>query len=270
MALSNYQLSYRGVTIGDGTVYDIVELEGLHSLSVSTGDRDNPRTHGVVPGLYTATYNLIRCKLEVRGDPGTSTHEDDIRALLDALSVDAHEEPDESDDKLTFQFPGEDELFVYARPTRRSRGRKNSTEFGLAPIEFELKQYDPRQYSTTLDDSGVQTSSFSVTNGGSARAYPIIQFGVDTLGGLTLNNTTNGSTFVVAGLTASENDFVADMGRWIRSRGDLLIIYKGSTNHYNKWLVPRNPFYLDPGVNNLQLVVSSNADVRIYSRATWM
>jgi hypothetical protein len=60
------------------------------------------------------------------------------------------------------------------------------------------------------------------------------------------------------------------MGRWVRGRGDLLIVYKGAANYYPEWQIPRNPFYLSPGSNSLQLTVSADAEVVIESRDTWM
>jgi len=256
--------------MGDSTNYDIIEIDGIHDMIVKDRDRDNPRTHGMIPGIHSATFRLIRCHLEVRGTAGSTGHEDDIQALLTAMSPDQHMSPDETDDQFTFKFPGEAERFMFARPVRRSRPRRNSSEFGLATVRFELKVYDPRQYSTTEDDSGVQTSGFSVTNGGDALAYPIIEFGVDTLGGMFITNNTNGSVFSIAGLTASSDGYTADMGRWVRGRGDLLIVYKTTTNHYATWQIPRDAFYLSPGSNSLQLTVSANADVKILSRDTWM
>ncbi len=270
MPLNNYQISYRGVTMGDGTNYDLIDLEGLHDILIRDTDRDNPRTHGLVPGRHSADFKLIRCNLEVRGTAGSTAHEDDLIALMDALSPDQFESPDETQDKLTFQFPGEDEKFLFARPIRRSRRRRNDTEFGLAGVRFELKQYDPRTYSTTEDTSGTQTGAFSVTNNGGARAYPILEFKVDTLGGMTLTNNTNGDVFSVDGFAANEAGIFADMGRWTRGRGDLLIIFKGSANHYPKWQIPRDPFSLDPGSNSLDLTVSANAEMIVKSRDTWM
>jgi len=256
--------------MGDGTNYDFIELNGIHDMIVKDRDRDNPRTHGMIPGVHAATFRLIRASLEVRGVHGSTAHQQDIQALLSAMSPDAHQTADETDDQFTFKFPGESERFMFARPVRRSRPRRVSSEFGLAPIRFELKVYDPRQYSTYEDNSGSQTSAFTVVNGGDAQAFPIIEFGVDTLGGMFLTNDTNGSIFSTAGMTASSNDYIADMGRWNRGRGDLLIVYKGSVNHYNKWQIPRNPFYLNPGTNELQLTISSDAEVTIRSRDTWM
>ncbi len=271
MVLANYQYSYRGVIMGDGTNYDVISMEGLHDMIIRDTDRDNPRDHGLIPGQHSATFKLIRANISVRGTAGSTAHEDDIIALMNAMSPDRFESPDETQDQFNFKFPGEDEKFFFARPIRRRRPRRVKTEFGLAQASIELKQYDPRTYSTTQDNSGTQTGGpFNVTNNGGARAYPILEFKVDSLGGLTLANNTNGDVFSVDGFPADDPGITADMGRWARGRGDLLIVYKGAVNHYAKWQVPRDPFRLDPGINSLQLTVSANAEMVVKSRDTWM
>jgi len=269
MPLSSYQMSYRGVTIGDSTNYDVIELEGLHDMAVRDRDRDNPRSQGMIPGFHSATSRLIRCTLEVRGTPGATAHETDIQNLLSAMSPDAHELPNETDDQFTFKFPGEDEKYIFARPVRRSRPRRNNTEFGLARVSFELKVYDPRAYSTTEDNSGSQTtatSPFNVTNGGDAYAYPIIEFDPNANGDAKITNNTNLDTIEINGAGAGAG-LICDMGRFIRGRGDLLIIYR-ATNLYGNWVSPRNAFRLSPGVNSLTLNVGDS--VIIKSRDTWM
>ena len=271
MALDNYQIEYRGVTMGPDTDYDLIKIEGIHDITVRDTDRDNPRTHGVIPGIHSASYRLIRVQLEVvKGTSSISSYAADVQTLLNALSPDQHMWPSETDDQLTFKFPGEDKSFLYCRPVRRTRPRRVDTEYGFTPIKFELKTYDPRIYSTTLDDSGTQLGAFSVTNNGGALAYPIITCKVDTLGGMFITNNQNDSIFSLAGFSPNESGIIADMGRWVRGRGDLLIVYKGTTNYYPEWQIPRNPFYLSPGVNSLQLTVSADAEVVIESRDTWM
>lgn len=268
MALTNYQYSYRGVIFGDSTNYDIIEMNGLHDMIVKDSDRDNPRSHGTIPGRHSATFHLIRCSMEVRGTAGSTGHEDDIQAILSAMSPDAHQDPSETDDQFVFQFPGEDEKFFFCRPVRRSRPRRNASEFGLATVRFELKTYDPRSYSTTEDNSGTQTTTWNVTNGGDAFAYPILDFDPTAGGAVELNNNTNGDQFKITTGAGSGAALIADMGRFIRGRGDLLIVYRGSTNHYGLWDSPRNPFRLSPGVNSLTLTTGDS--VVIKSRDTWM
>ena len=42
MAVNDYQLSYRGLTIGDGTNFDLIEVEGIGSMTARITDRPNP------------------------------------------------------------------------------------------------------------------------------------------------------------------------------------------------------------------------------------
>lgn len=273
MTLKDYQYRYRGVTFGDGTPIEVNDLTGLYDMIVKDRDRDNPRSQGTIPGIHSATFHLIRANVEVIGTPGSDELARNVQDILSAMSPDQHMTPSEEDDRFYFKFPGEVEKFKYCRPVRRSRPRRNDTEFGLVPVSFELKTYDPRTYSVFENDTGEHPSdgnTFTVINQGDALAYPRILFGVDTLGGLTMHNDTLGTQFSVAGFTASSNDYWADMGRFVRGRGDLLIVYKDTTNHYNKWQIPRDAFYLAPGANDLRLTISSNANVNIYWRDTWM
>ncbi len=263
----DYQFDFRGVTFGDGTNYDVISMEGIHDIIIRDRDRDNVRSHGIIPGMHRSTFRLIRCNLEVRGTAGSSALWDDTQAIVTAMSPDQFELPDETQDQFGFRFPNEGENFVYARPIRRSLPRRNDTEFGLQPFRFEMKVYDPRIYDATLSTSGVQTTTFNVTNGGDAVTFPILEFDPDSNGDAELTNNTNGDNIEFDNVGASDALFW-DGGRWVRGRADLLIAYRGTTNHYDGLVAPRGPFRLDPGVNNLTL--NTGDDVVVTWHDTWM
>jgi hypothetical protein len=266
MALSDYQFSYRGLTMGEGTVYDIIKMEGLHDLIVQSFDRDNPRSHGSVPGLNKAQFRLIRCTLFVRGTAGSTAHETAVQTLLDKMSPDQRELPQETLDQFAWKFPGEEEKYLYVRPTRRSRPRQSDTEGGLATVRFELKTYDPRAYGTETQDAD-KSGTFTVTNNGGATAYPHLNF--NPAGGACrlVNNTTGDEVEMLSG-GGSGAGLVFDMRRFVQGRGDLLIVYRGTTNLYNYWETPRMPFRLIPGGNLLSL--STGTAVTVTHDATWM
>lgn len=266
MALANYQISYRGVVMGEGTNYHLVEVDGIHDMVVKDRDRDNPRTQGMMPGYHSATFRLIRVSLYVRGTAGSVAHEDDIQALMSAMSPDAHALPNEADDRLNFKFPGEDEKFIYCRPTRRSRPRRNASEYGHATARFELKVYDPRTYADFVTPSTL-SGTFNVTNGGDAYAYPYFNATPDGSGNLKVTNNTNGDVveFTNAGVAAGLS---FDGIRFVQGRGDLLIAYRGAVNHYGDLVSPRNPMRLDPGINSITLNLGGGGNM--YHRDTWM
>ncbi len=264
----DYQFDYRGVTFGDGTNYDVIDMDGIHDMLIKDRDRENIRSHGLIPGMHNASFRLIRCNLEVRGVAGSAALWTDTQAIVSAMSPDSNELPSETNDKFGFRFTNnEGENFIYARPIRRSLPRRSNTEFGLQPFSFELKVYDPRIYDATETDSGVQTTTFAVTNNGDAVTYPILEFDPDANGDAKITNAANGDVleFDNAGATSG---LIWDGGRWSRARADLLIAYRGSTNQYDKLLAPRGPFRLDPGSNSLTLNTGDN--VRVKHRDTWM
>ena len=263
----NYQFDFRGVTFGDGTNYDVIDMTGIHDSVIRDKDRNNVRSHGLIPGIHRASFRLIRCNLEVRGVAGSSALWDDTQAIITAMSPDQFELPDETQDQFHFRFTNhEGENFVYARPTRRSMPRRSNTEFGLQLFRFDLKVYDPRIYDATETDSGSQSGTFNVTNNGDAITYPILEFDPDGSGDAKLTNNTNGSIieFDNAGATSG---LIWDGGRWVRGRADLLIAFRTTNNQYDKLVAPRGPFFLDPGINSLTLNTGDNVIVK--HRDTW-
>ncbi len=263
----NYQFDYRGVTIGDGTNYDVISMEGIHDSVIRDKDRNNVRSHGLIPGIHRASFRLIRANIEVSGAPGSSALWDDTQAIITAMSPDQFELPDETQDKFSFRFTNnEGENFVYARPIRRSLPRRNDTEFGLQAFRFEMKVYDPRIYDATETDSGTQSGTFNVTNDGDAVTYPILEFDPDGNGDAKLTNNANGS-IIEFDNAGGASGLIWDGGRWVRGRADLLIAYRTTNNQYDKLVAPRGPFFLDPGINSLTLNTGTNVIVKHHD--TW-
>lgn len=265
MALNDYQYSYRGLTMGDGTDYDFIELSGLYSLDVRVADRANVRSHGLMPGLHRANAGTIRGSVEVVGTPGAAALGTAFDALMDVLNPDQYELGDPDDDKFAFKFPEEDERFVLARPTRRRAQRKaGMSEFGLIPVEFEMVKYGPRIYDATLDSSNkTGTGAFTATNGGDAYAYPIITFDPDGSGDAKLTNSTTGDVIELDG-AGTTSGLICDMHRFINGYGHMLIIYRSASSYYSSWVTPRDPFRLAPGLNNLNLDTGDSVNVQWY------
>jgi hypothetical protein len=268
MPLSDYQISYRGITMGDGTVYDLMKVDGPWDMYVEDGDRANPRGQGMIPGFRSARNWKIAVDLEVRGTPGSTTLADAVEALMKALSPDLYNTASETQDVFTYKWPGEDEKFMFVHPIKRGIPRTNRTEFGLVPVSFDLLVYDPRRYGDAFD-SGVKTTGFSITNGGTSYAYPRITVTTDTLGGGQITNTTTGDIFALDGLSAGVT-IEAYMRRYVQGRGDLLVIFQGTTNRYANWQIPRTPFRLAPGSNTITITASSGYDVRLRGNDTYM
>ena len=260
MAVNDYQISYRGLTIGDGTNFDLIQVQGIGSLSTRTGDRANPRTAGAISGAHFADGHTVRIALEVRGTPGSAGHATDIESILEAFSPDQYMLPDETDDMLRYEWPGESEKLIFCRPVGRNVRRENATEFGLFPIDIELYQYDPTRYDESETLSGSQSGTFNITNDGNAYAWPKLTFDPNVSGDAKLTNNTNGDVIEFDNAGASAG-LIFDSLRWKHGRGDLLIAYRSTTNYYGNLVSPRGPFRLDPGINSLTLNTGDNVQV---------
>lgn len=257
----DYQMEYSvgGETLAMGPSgstpnVDLVRVTGLHDLEVRDGDRAFARYDGDVAGLHRAEPRYVRLEMEVRGVPGDSAYDE-----LAHKAIRMFTRRERQDGVLTFQFPGTGAQFIRCRPVRRRVPREAKTEYGLLPIDVELKAADPRIYDAIVS-SGVQSGTFNVVNNGNDYAYPIFNFGAVAAAKIT--NNTNGDIVDIQGATGSGN-LMVDMDRFIRGVFDL-IVYRGSTDNYPAWQQPRKPFRLEPGTNSLTLNVGTNVTVQHY------
>ena len=279
MALLDYQRSYRGLLLGEGTAYDIIEEDGVESLTVRDGDREFPRASGSIPGKHYAESKIIVLTTEVVG-PLNDTEElfNDFKKAFQ-LSED-EEYP------YIFKNPGQDERFIRARPIRRPRVRTLESELGVTQMQVALKASDPRIYSSATKN--VLVSKFDVGGGGfdlpvdlpidmvaptttvavarndgDSYAYPLVRFfhnsdSVAQVNGVTLQNLTNGDVLTIETTIAPGQQLYADMDAYIRATGGL-IIYSDNSSYYSFWKLPRSPFRLSPGDNLLALHIDGTA-----------
>lgn len=247
MPLADYQFEYiNGPTsyiMGEQTIVDIQSIEGLFGMEVRDGDRPWTRAHGDISGEHLLMPKEIFIDLEVMGDPLLATYWDEVYKIQKLFTT--RQFPADTD-LLKFKVPHLTERFIRCRPFRRSFKRQWNTELGAAPMAIILKAADPRIYQPVgdMNSSGAQGGTFSVTNAGSANAYPKLTF--SNASAVLTNNTFP----VVMTITGAAAGVVADMDRWVRGV-NALIVYQGATNHYDKWIQPRVPFFLGSGINSL-------------------
>ena len=273
MALTDYQFEYvtaiDTLTFGENgaTVpnVDVDSVRGLLEMEARVGDREFARQSGDIPGLHRATPRIPTFKLEVRGpDPTAVAYTDLVVQTRDIFTI--RPEASDTDGVLNFKFPGEVEQFIRCRPIRRKMPRDARTEYGLMPIEVQLRAADPRIYDDALTVPSAQSGTFNVTNLGNSDAYPILNFGA--VASVKLTNNTIGSTHFTEILSATgSGSLIANMDRWIRGTNQLLV-FRGSTDNYPNWTQPRIPFRLLPGINSLTLNTGTN--VVVSHRDTWL
>jgi hypothetical protein len=143
MPLVDYSMSFRGVTIGDGTDVDILLADGLEGMpDVRSGDIARSGVHGLSPGRDLYGGRAIRIDIEIMQDAETlGTTLDDLKA---AFSVSSEES------ELLWKLPGQVERRVLARCRRRPVPIASPNhQLGVQALSVELIATDPLVYASS-------------------------------------------------------------------------------------------------------------------------
>ncbi len=272
MAL-DYQMVYEGLTFGMGTGIGIEVIQGFEDFDVAMADSGIPRGWGDVPGLHTVRAREVTLQL-------TAATDADLADILDTF------QPAELPSPLTLTEPTFGERFLYARPIGRAFVRNPVHKFKrMVAVRFKIA--DPRLYSEEhlhaiplydagggggaeydfdygIDFLGGATGDTTVTNHGNADAYPNILVFAPSSGTTLTADLTNLTTGQVAAFTFTTDlnpgdVFAADMRRIVvvDPGGDPYIELSG-TNRYGDWDLPREPFAIVPGSNDLRFEISGS------------
>ncbi len=295
MTLLDEQYAYRGLTFGAGTDYHVNRAEGFEGFESRTSDSDQPRNDGGLRGLdyvapRTVSVELAMVEEDATGS-GYETKWANVRsAFVPSLILDY---------PLSFKRPGQPERQINCRPIQlvRVEEHKNFNRRGFPPVV--LRAVDPRIYSVEehtgnvpvysgssggidwsvtnwpVDFSGGFQVEFPAHNAGTADAYPLVRFYgpiVGTCTGVTLTNTTTGLVLAIATTVTTGQILTADMTAAVNGTNSLVISLGGSSR-YGSWTLPRTPFALAPGTNNLKFQVTGTSTDMICNvtwRDTWL
>jgi hypothetical protein len=270
---SNYQMVYGGLTFGMDTAIGVEVIQGFEDFDVRIGDSPIPRGWGDVPGLHTVNSREVTLQLNA------ATLED-FEEILDTF------QPTDTATPLYLTEPTFGERFVYARPIGRAFTRNPLHKFKHM-VTIRLKLADPRLYGAQhvhaiplydsgggggaeydfdygIDFVGSATGDTTVTNGGNIDAYPTIVIFAPSSGTTLTATMTNLTTGQLAEFTFSTDlnpgdIFTADMRRIVVvDPGDTPYIRLGATNRYGDWDLPRSPFAIVPGANDLRFEISGS------------
>lgn len=284
--MADYQMEYRGLTMGLGTAYHINEVDGLEDDAVRIGDSPLPRRGGDIQGLHVPNSRHITLSVSVIGEKGSQALRDSMQALHDAFQHSDTAYP------LYFDEPGiTGRRYVLGRVVDRVSKRTPRQPF-LPQYMLRLKLADPRTYAATPDQDTANTYSASgggldygvteygkeytadlsselvMLNNGNANAYPLIRFYGPTVGTVTevtLTNVTTGVTLVLGTTILTGQILTADMHAIATvTPTDLAVIRLGTTNKYGDWAQPRTPFYLAPGDNTMRFEVTGGTSTDAY------
>lgn len=163
-----FNLAFNGLTMGDGTNYDVIQVEGLDSLpAINQNDADRMRDWGQFMGAYFSTGREVIVDLEISVPAGSS--DATFRATVDAFEA-AMQTYSLRELPLAFSLPG------LAQPTRQSNVRVLSRKLvidypymrHLATATMLFWATDPRIY-----DSAVQSQTVSLPDGLGGLSWPI-------------------------------------------------------------------------------------------------
>jgi len=283
VGLADYQMNYNGLDFGAGYDIGIQSIEGFDDFSADLGNTSIPRGTGDVPGLAVARARSIVLYLKVKEAKRSVALADRVNEAYRAFTL------SQSPTALSLKDPGQPERFVNCRVIGRTFRRVPELTHGYHPFVVRLQAADPRFYGATAFNQGLGVYSASgggmdydlvdygkeyaldtaasivVTNDGNAEAFPVIAFFgpvTGTMTGATLTNITNGSVadFVFTSALVTGGTFVADMQRIVTAApGTTPYISQGGTNRYGDWQLPRAPFFLSPGTNELRFEITGTS-----------
>lgn len=289
MPLTDYQLSFNGLTIGQGTAYEIRSVDGLESFGVRSRDSDLANLWGNVVGDDLVDAKSVIVDVDMVNDAAT------VLAFETAFLPTVQR-------TLGVKFPGRDELQTTALCRKRAHARtvRSDLDVGMLSIPVQLFLPDPRLYSAATNAEAVPPftagslgfdltvgagadlgfdltvgsgadlgfdltgiASFGTvicTNDGNVDTYPTILVGATNgISRFRLTNDTNGDVLTVTQTINTGETLTIDMGAGFTGRGGL-VISLGGASRYSSWEQPRSPFRLAPGNNSIRFeVLTGNA-----------
>lgn len=289
MALNDGEWRYRGLTMGGDTAYDVDEVVGIRGFKARDSSVLLPRGDGQVPGRNYLKGKTVSLRVRTYGVPDTTDQAGKEQDLETAFQVSQDDQFD-----LNYKRAGWPEQRIIGRTVSIDRVLRHNNERGSAPYIVTLQASDPRTYGIILAQVTVpifdasktggldypvnypknynQGSSAGATatiaNAGNATAWPVIEIAGPTDGGtltgFTLINLTSGDELEVNTDVLAGQVLRVDMTALVTGSGELVVSLDGSTR-YNDWELPRAPFGLDPGSNELRFNVSGTTEAAVCS-----
>jgi hypothetical protein len=186
MSLAPFQLSFNGLTMGDGTDYDLVGITGLADLpAVIQTDIPKERAHGQFLGGLFASGREIVLTIEITAAAGTDTA---FFANLDALDLATALQPF-AELPLAYNLPGMPQAArqVGMRVIGRAVPLDVNYTHRVATAALRLWATDPRIYDALLQ---TLTTTLPLSNGGLTwpAVWPVAWGSAGGSGSLTVTN----------------------------------------------------------------------------------
>ena len=162
--MADWQFTYNGWTFGDGTDYDVVDIDGFGLADIRRRDVDLPTGHGAFSGLDFYADRVVRFRIEVASDTDTDAAFESALATMRTATA-----AQSSDLALTIDLPGQTVKRLECRPARRRAPVDFTHSRRLARVDLEFIAADPLFYENTAVDTVITTAT-AVTNSGDTPA----------------------------------------------------------------------------------------------------
>jgi hypothetical protein len=280
--MSDWQMTYNGLTIGAGTTYGISAINGLGSIpEIRSSDQDRTRVHGQYAGLDLFTGRDIDVEVTI-----PSKHPSD--SVWQAFSA-AFVGGQETEIPLVIQMPGiagGSEIQVNARVRKLSMPMDMEYYTGTGRVLLQFHATDPRLYST--NQQSVSTNQATTSGGLTFNATFNLSFGGAITGGQAtvtnsgefstpweatiagpvvdpriINNTTGQVLSFTGSIGASESLVVSSLER--------TVLLNGTASRY-RWLNIGSQWWdLPPGNTVFQYAAGSGAgSLTVTCRSAWI
>lgn len=283
MPLADWTMTFNGLTVGDGTPFELARIEGLADQpDLRTSDRTRLRRHGMLPGDDFLGGRSILLQLEVFGatDADFATNLEELKLAL---------APGEVEQALRFAIPGVavgGQRRVDARPRRLALPIEDRFFYRQPIVTVELFATDPRIY-----DDAEQTIATTLPSAGGGLTFPAtfpLLFGAVAVGGsIFANNVGNFPapwTARIDGPCSNPSIENVATGEKLGFTIDLLtgeslfvdtdartVLLGGTANRFNALTTPEW-FDLDPGTTELRFraVTGTTAQLTATWRSAWL
>lgn len=282
MPLNDYQASFRGVTVGDGTDIDILLADGIEGMpDVRSGDIARSGVHGLSPGRDLYGGRAIRLDVEIM-----DVDADALGVTLDDLKSAFASSADEAE--LLWKLPGQVERRVLARCRRRPVPVVSPNhQLGTQALSVELVATDPLVYSAveTIVSTGFPEGAEGYTY---PRSYPRAYGAAGSGGVVTVSNdgtedapwqatitgpwvnpriehVATGLTLVFGISVAAGETLVIDGRDGVRS-----VLLNGTASRYTTIQRGSRWFKLPPGSNEVRFAgASGSGSAELRMRSAW-
>lgn len=190
MALSDFQVTYNGVTFGPGGEYRVKQVDGFRTMpELRVSDYAKLKHHGAYSGIDVLEGRHITMTVHV---VGTSAADLDTQLMnLETATVPLLT----GTLPMSFKLPNQITKRVNARA--RKRAATQTPTYGRFHQEVMLDFFcpDPRIYDDVSTTTASITTSGSVTNAGNFESRPIITV-TPSSSPVTITNTSDGSNII--------------------------------------------------------------------------